>query len=91
VPPDQFFEKKVLKDIAARAKWRTLSSHDRRAISFRFFEIVLSSGFRDRIELLAAQPRPNGKRLLRFVMHMGFGSFVFAMSLHNAAIVLTGR
>jgi hypothetical protein len=88
VSPDQFFETKILKDATARAEWNTLTLHDRRAISFRFFEIALSPDFRSRIEPLADQPRPNGRRILRFALHMGFGSFVFAMPLHKDVIAL---
>jgi hypothetical protein len=88
VTPDQYFETEVLKDGAAQAKWQALGAHERRAISFRFFQIAIGPELRSRIKRLPDQVRPNGGRLQRFIMDMGFGEFAFAIPANRSGMVL---
>jgi hypothetical protein len=86
--PNQFFETEVLKETAAQAKWRALRAYERRAIANAFFRIVISPELRSRIRRLPDQVRPNGRKLLRFILDLGFGEFAFAIPRNRSGIIL---
>jgi hypothetical protein len=86
VTPDQFFE---TKDGAAKAKWLALNADERRAVSFRFFQIVIGPELLSRIKRVPDQSCRNGRVFQRFLMDLDFVVFAFAIPDNCLCLILT--